>query len=81
MAHFKNDDYAFLISKILLSIDYDKSSEKSSRPKFHGELISPKKILEHVCAKEGSEFIILQIIEIIKKIHYENIQKNQPEPA
>jgi hypothetical protein len=59
-----------VISKILLNIEYEKSSDKLSKVKVQSEVMSPKKILEHICTKEGSDFVILEIIEVIKKIYY-----------
>lgn len=32
--NFRNDDYSFLISKILLNIDYEKSTDKFNKSKF-----------------------------------------------
>lgn len=76
-----NDDYAFIISKILINIDYEKSTDRLNKTIEKTEAVNPKKILELICLKEGSDYIILEIIEIIKKIYYENVEKNQQESS
>lgn len=49
LSNYKNDDYAFLISKILLNIDYEKSTDKHNKSKFQSEIKVPKKIIEIIC--------------------------------
>lgn len=43
--NYKDDNYSFRISKILLNIDYEKFTDQYNKPKLQAEVMSPKKLL------------------------------------